>query len=78
MEPVPRRTSEQGSTAGFLREWCDLERGVCKAVGELKDAMDLTYLTGQRPADVLVMRRDDIEAKGDTTERVYRCVGALA
>ncbi|MGR3897092.1 tyrosine-type recombinase/integrase [Pseudomonas sp. 1176_21] len=32
-----------------------------KAVGELKDAMDLAYLTGQRPADVLVMRRDDIE-----------------
>lgn len=34
-----------------------------KAVGELKDAMDLAYLTGQRPADVLVMRRDDIEGK---------------
>lgn len=32
-----------------------------KAVGELRDAMDLAYLTGQRPADVLVMRRDDIE-----------------
>ncbi|WP_296267363.1 tyrosine-type recombinase/integrase [Pseudomonas sp. UBA6562] len=32
-----------------------------KAVGELKDAMDLAYLTGQRPADVLVMRQDDIE-----------------
>jgi hypothetical protein len=23
--------------------------------------MDLTYLTGQRPADVLVMRKDDAE-----------------
>ena len=34
-----------------------------KAVGELKDAMDLAYLTGQRPPDVLVMRRDDIEDK---------------
>lgn len=34
-----------------------------KAMGELKDAMDLAYLTGQRPADVLVMRRDDIEDK---------------
>lgn len=33
------------------------------ALGELKDAMDLAYLTGQRPADVLVMRRDDIEGK---------------
>jgi len=32
-----------------------------KAVGELRDAMDLAYLTGQRPADVLVMRKDDIE-----------------
>ncbi|HBK51368.1 MAG TPA: integrase [Pseudomonas sp.] len=34
-----------------------------KAVDELKVAMDLAYLTGQRPADVLVMRRDDIEDK---------------
>jgi integrase len=32
-----------------------------KAAQELKDAMDLAYLTGQRPADVLVMRRDHIE-----------------
>jgi hypothetical protein len=32
-----------------------------KAAQELKDAMDLAYLTGQRPADVLVMRKDDIE-----------------
>lgn len=32
-----------------------------KAVDELKVAMDLAYLTGQRPAEVLVMRRDDIE-----------------
>ena len=31
-----------------------------KAARELKDAMDLAYLTGQRPADVLAMRRDDI------------------
>jgi integrase len=34
-----------------------------KAVEELKVAMDLAYLTGQRPADVLVMRKDDIEDK---------------
>lgn len=34
-----------------------------KAVEELRVAMDLAYLTGQRPADVLVMRRDDIEDK---------------
>lgn len=32
-----------------------------KAAQELKDAMDLAYLTGQRPADVLVMRKDDVE-----------------
>lgn len=32
-----------------------------KAVLELRDAMDLAYLTGQRPADVLRMRKDDIE-----------------
>lgn len=28
---------------------------------ELKEAMDLAYLTGQRPADVIIMRSDDIE-----------------
>ena len=28
---------------------------------ELKEAMDLAYLTGQRPADVIVMRIDDVE-----------------
>lgn len=32
-----------------------------EAVEELKDAMDLAYLTGQRPADVLSMRKDDME-----------------
>ncbi len=32
-----------------------------KAAPELKEAMDLAYLTGQRPADVLVMRKDDVE-----------------
>ncbi|KRV64194.1 tyrosine-type recombinase/integrase [Pseudomonas citronellolis] len=32
-----------------------------KAVPELKDAMDLAYLTGQRPADVLSMRKSDID-----------------
>lgn len=31
------------------------------AVSELKDAMDLAYLTGQRPADVLSLRTTDIE-----------------
>lgn len=30
------------------------------ACHELRDAMDLAYLTGQRPADVLNMRRDDL------------------
>ncbi|MHA4967194.1 site-specific integrase [Pseudomonas extremorientalis] len=28
---------------------------------ELKEAMDLVYLTGQRPADVIIMRSDDTE-----------------
>lgn len=32
------------------------------AVEELQDAMDLNYLTGQRPADVLKMRLSDINA----------------
>src|SRR5450830_1141899 len=32
-----------------------------KAPQELRDAMDLAYLTGQRPADVIAMRRGDIE-----------------
>lgn len=32
-----------------------------EAAAELKDAMDLAYLTGQRPADVLSMRKDDVE-----------------
>lgn len=33
------------------------------ARNDLKDAMDLAYLTGQRPADVLKMRRSDIRDK---------------
>jgi len=33
-----------------------------KAVQELKDAMDLAYLTGQRPADVISMRKTDIDS----------------
>ncbi|WP_238738848.1 phage integrase [Pseudomonas putida] len=37
------------------------QAGYEEAADELKDAMDLAYLTGQRPADVLSMRRDDIE-----------------
>lgn len=32
-----------------------------EAPAELKDAMDLAYLTGQRPSDVLSMRKDDVE-----------------
>lgn len=32
-----------------------------EAPAELKDAMDLAYLTGQRPSDVLSMRKDDME-----------------
>ncbi|WP_288521438.1 site-specific integrase [uncultured Pseudomonas sp.] len=32
-----------------------------EAPSELKDAMDLAYLTGQRPSDVLSMRKDDMQ-----------------
>ncbi|WP_331717200.1 MULTISPECIES: site-specific integrase [Pseudomonas] len=32
-----------------------------EAVQELKDAMDLAYLTGQRPADVLKIAATDLE-----------------
>ncbi|SDY29441.1 tyrosine-type recombinase/integrase [Pseudomonas sp. NFIX28] len=32
-----------------------------EAPPELKDAMDLAYLTGQRPADVLAMQKGDVE-----------------
>ncbi|MBH3460229.1 site-specific integrase [Pseudomonas putida] len=32
-----------------------------EAPQELKDAMDLAYLTGQRPSDVLSMRKDDMD-----------------
>lgn len=34
-----------------------------KASQDLKDAMDMAYLTGQRPADVRLMRRDDVQGK---------------
>lgn len=43
---------------------------------ELKDAMDLAYLTGQRPADVLAIRSDDMSdgfltvKQGKTAERL--------
>jgi len=45
-----------------------------KAVDELRVAMDLAYLTGQRPADVLVMRKDDIEdnALGVTQKKTHK------
>lgn len=48
-----------------------------KAAQELKDAMDLAYLTGQRPADVLVMREDDaaggyLEVQQNKTQKKLR------
>lgn len=48
----------------------------CAAVPDLKDAMDLAYLTGQRPADVLSMRATDIidsfpqVAQGKTSKKL--------
>lgn len=47
-----------------------------QACHELRDAMDLAYLTGQRPADVLRMRRDDmvdgylLVTQGKTSKRL--------
>lgn len=47
-----------------------------KAVPELRDAMDLAYLTGQRPADVLRMRAADVVdgflmvAQGKTSKKL--------
>lgn len=50
---------------------------MAKACPELKDAMDLNYLTGQRPADVLKMRLSDIkdgalEVKQNKTKKKLR------
>ena len=46
------------------------------ATSELRDAMDLAYLTGQRPADVLAMRAEDCDenylqvAQGKTSKKL--------
>lgn len=55
------------------------------ATSELRDAMDLAYLTGQRPADVLSMRAADCDdhylqvAQGKTSKklRIELCSGGL-
>lgn len=47
-----------------------------EAPQELKDAMDLAYLTGQRPADVIAMKKGDVEGdfltvqQGKTSKRL--------
>ncbi|TKK29533.1 integrase [Pseudomonas sp. CFBP13528] len=47
-----------------------------QAPQELKDAMDLAYLTGQRPADVIAMKKGDVEGdfltvqQGKTSKRL--------
>lgn len=47
-----------------------------QAPQELKDAMDLAYLTGQRPADVIAMKKEDVEGdfltvqQGKTSKRL--------
>jgi integrase len=52
------------------------------AVSELRDAMDLAYLTGQRPADVLAMRASDVidsflqVAQGKTSKKLRIRLGA--
>lgn len=56
------------------------------AASELRDAMDLAYLTGQRPADVLSMRAADCDdqylqvAQGKTSKklRIELCSGSQA
>lgn len=50
-----------------------------QAVDELKDAMDLAYLTGQRPADVLKMMATDVrngalEVRQNKTNKLLRIV----
>jgi|TARA_R100001143_G_scaffold60368_1_gene59801 integrase len=53
--------------------WAAVYKEACH---ELRDAMDLAYLTGQRPADVLSMRRDDVVdghllvSQGKTSKRL--------
>jgi len=53
--------------------WAAVYQHACH---ELRDAMDLAYLTGQRPADVLSMRRDDVVdgyllvSQGKTSKRL--------
>jgi integrase len=53
--------------------WAAVYKAACH---ELRDAMDLAYLTGQRPADVLSMRRDDVVdghllvSQGKTSKRL--------
>lgn len=52
------------------------------AVSELRDAMDLAYLTGQRPADVLSMRATDVidnflqVAQGKTSKKLRIRLGS--
>ena len=58
----------------------DVWAAVCaQAVPELKDLMDLAYLTGQRPADVLKMKTSDIrngalEIRQGKTKKYLRIV----
>ena len=68
-ESVPRRAQEPRETARNREKPRDYYANdvvwaavYSKAPQELKDAMDLAYLTGQRPADVLMMRKDDVES----------------
>lgn len=50
------------------------------AVPELKDPMDLAYLTGQRPADILAMRASDVidsilqVSQGKTSKKLRICL----
>lgn len=60
-QSLPRGTQEQGKPRDYYATDLVWDAVYSKASQDLKDAMDMAYLTGQRPADVRLMRRDDVQ-----------------
>lgn len=60
-ESVPRRAKEPRETARLLCQRCGVGCCVQQSALGTQRRLDLAYLTGQRPADVLMMRKDDVE-----------------
>lgn len=60
-ESVPRRAKEPRETARLLCQRCGVGCCVQQSAPGTQRRLDLAYLTGQRPADVLMMRKDDVE-----------------